>query len=188
MKILLVVSILFISVGCNWDQTQSQDELAIVAPQTATFNVMNSEEKREAHPHPFQVKFDMVQLEKDVYDFMVSMELNDGAHFISPNAKRDFKGKFTLQFDENQELEMVSDILETPLSVEEFDPHPFVDGYVNWVRENTRYNQKLNRKVENNFHVKGFIQFTIEPRCTLEKVPFIIKYEEGNMRVELWGC
>ena len=191
MKNLLVLSILLIGVSCKQHSTQVQDELAIVETIVTTapdlnYEIVNEPEAR--HPHPYEVKFEMQQLKEDVYDFVVHMKLNDGSYFVSPNAKRDFKGKFTMEFDDNQQLELVSDLLETPRSVEEYDPHPYVRGTVNWVREDTKYRQRVQRTAQDNFHVKGFIQFTIEPQCTLEKVPFIIKYEEGEMRAEVFGC
>ena len=38
------------------------------------------------------------------------------------------------------------------------------------------------------FDVRGTIQFTIEPRCTLEKIPVIIKRQEGTVKFEVFGC
>ena len=139
-------------------------------------------------PEPYELGFTMNKLENNFYDFEVSMVLHNGAHYISPNAVREFKGKFTIKMDDTDKLETIDGLIETPRSVEEIDPHPFTNGTVNWVRENTTYHQKLKPTVDSNFEVKGFIQFTIEPRCTLEKVPFIIKYVGGDMRVELFGC
>jgi hypothetical protein len=143
---------------------------------------------KTAHPHPYELMLNMTQLEDEVYDLEVSMLLNNDAKFISPNAKRGFKGKFSITIDESEEIELFPELIETPLSAEEYDSHPFVDGFVNWVREDSKYNQKLKRTSEENFQVKGLIQFVIEPRCTFEKIPIIIKYEEGDMRVELFGC
>lgn len=196
MKIVLAALILMIGMSCNSNKDQQEDTLAIAVDPTDVVTVeLDSEEnpyeiKNNPNDHlrPYEVKFGMEQIGENLYDFVVDMKLNDGAHFVSPNAKRDFSGKFTMQFDENQQLELTSDLLETPLSKEEIDPHPFVNGTVNWVRENTKYNQRLRRTAEEKFEVKGFIQFTIEPRCTLEKVPFIIKYGEGEMRAEFFGC
>ncbi|MEM7185229.1 MAG: hypothetical protein AAF466_01115 [Bacteroidota bacterium] len=196
MKTLLTVFILFLTFACKTDAPNSEKALAVnTDPQ---YPLEESEFKKQtendykikntSHEQPYSVKFDMAQVGVDKYDFIVRMELQEGAHFVSPNAKRDFKGKFTMLFDENEQLEKVSDILEIPRSVEEVDPHPFVNGTVNWVRENTRYEQRLLRTSNDDFHVKGIIQFTIEPRCTLEKVPFIIKYENGEMRAEFFGC
>lgn len=196
MKTFIAALALILVVSCNSNKNHQMDTLAVAADPTAIVTVELEPEVNPDvinsnpadHPHPYQAKFDVLQVGENLYDFVVAMELNNGAHFVSPNAKRDFKGKFSIQFDKNSELELVSELLETPRTEEEYDPHPFVRGTVNWVRENTKYNQRLQRTVNENFQVQGFIRFTIEPRCTLEKVPFIIKYEEGQMRVELFQC
>ncbi|MEM7084924.1 MAG: hypothetical protein AAF489_02000 [Bacteroidota bacterium] len=140
------------------------------------------------HPEPYELKMEMSKLEADVYELKLNMLLYNGSYYVSPNAKRDFKGKFTLQLDESEHLIPASELVETPRSVEEYDPHPFVRGNVNWVRQNTKYSLRLKRNTKDYFVVKGFIQFTIEPRCTLEKIPIIIKNVQEGLRVELFGC
>ncbi len=66
--------------------------------------------------------------------------------------------------------------------------HPFTNGTVNWVRVNTNYKQQLEVATQVDFQVFGYIQFTIEPRCSLEKIPFIIKKENGKLKFELDNC
>jgi hypothetical protein len=74
-------------------------------------------------------------------------------------------------------------ILESPLSkVDE------KEGFVHLVRENTKYQQTIKVLSTENFEIMGHIQFTIEPRCTLEKIPFILTYENGKLRVRMDGC
>lgn len=175
--------------SCNSDKPSSQHTIA--SSETIGLEIgmaVNTTEDLVINSEPYEISFEMTKLENNVYDFEISMKLNNGSFYVSPNSKRGFTGIFTVLFDDNKQLEVIADLIETPRSVEEFDPHPYVNGNVNWVRENTRYNQKLQRTSENDFQVKGLIQFVIEPRCTLEKIPFIIKYEDGKMRVELFGC
>lgn len=53
------------------------------------------------------------------------------------------------------------------------------------MRENTTYKQALKVNSETDFKVSGLIQFTIEPRCSLEK----IGYKSGSISViKLLGC
>lgn len=136
----------------------------------------------------YAVKFYTVSHGKNLYDLVIDMRLKDGGHFVSPNATRDFSGKFTVVIDDNNDFNLVDKLIEMPLSVEEIDPHPFVNGPVNWVRKNTTYTQQIKLNAKNDFEVKGYIQFTIEPKCTLEKVPFIIKKQDGNFKFEFFGC
>lgn len=175
--------------SCNSDKSQSPNVMALavtLAPVIADETKPNIYSTWDTEP--YQLKLNMHQLKNELYDLEVSMLLNNDSYYVSPNAKRDFKGKFTIQIDVSNSLEQISKLEETPLSEEEYDPHPFVNGYVNWVRENTSYKLKLLRSGDTDFQVKGFIQFTIEPRCTLEKIPFFIKFEEGKMRVEIDRC
>ena len=185
----LASGLLILSISCNSDKSQPKDALAIAeAPSTTLSYEINTIEKLKVKLEPYELTMNMSQVGEDVYELELNMLLHNGAHFVSPNAKRAFKGKFTVHLDDSDQLVPISELIETPRSVEEYDPHPFVNGTVNWVREDTKYTLKLERKAEEYFSVKGFIQFTIEPRCTLEKIPIIIKNVKGKLRVELFGC
>lgn len=115
------------------------------------------------------------------HTLVISIELHNDSHYISPFAKRDFKGKFYVDLGSYNDLDFEGDIIESPRSVEEYDSHPFVNGTVNWVRTNTTYKQPLQIKTQKEFVVFGRVQFTIEPRCTFEEIPFAISYQNGEM-------
>lgn len=119
---------------------------------------------------------------------VISMKLHNNSHYISPFAKRDFKGKFYMDLGNYTHLDFDGDIIETPRSIEEFDPHPFVNGTVNWVRVNTIYRQPLQIKSITNFDVFGKLRFTIEPRCSLEEIPFAISYKNGVFKIKDIEC
>ena len=141
------------------------------------------------HEKLYDTYVELQQLGDDTYEFIIHMDLHNGGFYVSPNAKRDFSGKFTLDFANFEHFEPISALDERPLSKEIYDPHPFVDGYVNWVNKDTKYHLKLKRTSDEEFHVGGYIQFTIEPKCTLEKIPIMIKYLEGTMHAEIvTGC
>lgn len=123
--------------------------------------------------------------QNDEYVLSVQMNLKKDAYFISPNAKRDFSGKFTLVLINPDKIATNGAIIETPLSKEELDKG---EGLVNFVRKNTHYKQTLKVLSSENFEVMGHIQFTIEPRCTMEKVPFILSYVDGKFSVRMDGC
>ncbi|MGS2726229.1 hypothetical protein ACU8DI_06430 [Psychroserpens sp. BH13MA-6] len=122
------------------------------------------------------------------YALVIDMVLKNDAYFVSPNAKRDFSGKFSVLWEGDKSIKLLNPLDEYPLSVEENDPHPFVGGDVNWVRQNTTYTQHFQALDTGDFEVIGHIQFTIEPKCTLEKLPFIIKRKNGKIRVEKFQC
>lgn len=142
----------------------------------------------EIPSQPYELKLNLNPLGENIYELEILMELYNGAHFVSPNAQRDFSGKFTVLMDETTLLERQGPLIESPLSKEEFDPHPFTNGLVNWVRVNTSYTQKVQLLTPTDFQVQGIIQFTIEPRCTLEKIPFILKKVKGVLKFEIFQC
>ena len=189
MNRILICIILIGSMSCNSEKSQTLNEIAsnaTIAPRPIASNSVINGPLSDLEP--YTITFHTDQLPNDVYEFVVKMKLNNGSYYVSPNAKRDFKGKFTILLDDSNKLKPITELVETPLSVEEYDPHPFVNGTVNWVRINTIYTQQLQVTSEENFQLKGMIQFTIEPRCTLEKIPIIFKYDNGKMRVELFQC
>ena len=136
----------------------------------------------------YKIKFGVNKLKKDEFELVISMELLNDSFFVSPNAKRDFKGKFTIETDETEDITFVGDMNEIPRSKEEFDPHPFVNGKVNWVRENTKYYLKVKRNNKEDFLVSSNLRFVIEPKCTLEKIPLFIKNQGGYLKFEIRGC
>ncbi len=113
---------------------------------------------------------------------MVAIELRNGSHYIYLNTKRDFKGKFYMDLGSYTHLDFDGAIIESSLSIEEYGPHSFTNGLVNWVSVNTTYKQSLHLKTKESFIVYGRLRFTIEPRCTLEEIPFAISYQDGVMK------
>lgn len=119
------------------------------------------------------------------YVLSIQMNLKKDAYFISPNAKRAFSGKFTLVLPDSSKIATNGAILETPLSKEE---HHKGEGLVNYVRNNTHYKQTLKVLSDEDFEARGHVQFTIEPRCTMEKVPFVLSHKDGKLTVRMDGC
>ncbi|MDP2160565.1 MAG: hypothetical protein Q8K02_08800 [Flavobacterium sp.] len=122
---------------------------------------------------------------EDEYVLSIQMILKKESYFVSPNAKRDFSGKFTIVLTDADKLKLSNAIIETPLSKEENDKR---EGLVNFVHKNTNYKQTLKVLSKENFEVYGYIQFTIEPRCSLEKIPFILSCVDGKLSLKMNGC
>lgn len=113
----------------------------------------------------------------------IQMNLKKDGYFVSPTQPGSFKGRFTIVLTEPQHIQTNGDIIETPSS--KVDEN---EGFVKWVRDNTHYKQSLKVLSKENFEVYGYIQFTIEPRCSLEKIPFILSYVDGKLSVKRDGC
>lgn len=145
-------------------------------------------DRKAALEHPYDLAFRIEQVGNDKYTLVTTMELHGGSFYVSPHAERDFKGKFRVEVANEDHVVMADDFTETPRSMEVVDPHPFVDGPVNWVNVDTKYEHRLTVISKEDFEVGGKYVFTIEPKCTLEQVPFLIKQRAGVLTIEKWKC
>jgi len=173
--ITLVIVLLSISYSTGQQQTEPSQE-------TVKLEESEISERFTINDKDYTLHFEIEKVKNQQPTLVIDIELQNGAHFISPNAKRNFTGKFYMDLGDYTHLDFEGDIMETPRSVEEFDPHPFTGGLVNWVRINTTYKQSLQIKSQNDFEVFGRLRFVIEPRCTLEEIPFGLSYEDGILK------
>jgi hypothetical protein len=145
-------------------------------------------DKEIAIDHPYELAYRVEKTGDGQFDLITTMKLFGGSFYVSPNSSGDFSGKFTIEVADNENLQVGTDFLETPRSKEVIDPHQFVNGPVNWVKEDTRYEHRLTVKTQEDFDIGGKIFFTIEPKCTLEEIPLMFKYRSGDLTVEEWKC
>jgi hypothetical protein len=134
--------------------------------------------------HPYDVDFKVEKAEDGQFKLVTSMKLYGGSFFVSPHSTTDFKGRFSVEVAPNDDLSIGTEFLETPRTQTVTDPHRFVNGPVNWVTADTRYNHPLNLNTDKDFMIGGKLIFVIEPKCTLEEVPVMFKYENGVLTVE----
>ncbi len=172
--------LLFLSIGWFSDNQQFNNLNKIEDPKTDEALTISDD------LYDLQIKIETT--EYNTHNLVFDIKLHKGSQFISPYAKRDFKGKFFMDLGSYNDIGFQGEIIETPRSVEEFDSHPFVFGTVNWVRVNTIYKQPLKLKAQGDVEVFGRIKFTIEPRCTLEQIPFSISYKSGKMQIKEAKC
>jgi len=181
MNKLTIILLALLSVSCTTDKQQSNMTNEIAKVEIPKSNISNEVINITDEFYNLQIEIETTEYNK--FNLMVSIELKNGGYYVSPNAKRDFTGKFNIDLGSYDNLDFDGNIIETPLSIEEYDQHPFVNGLVNWVRENTTYKQPLQIKSVRDFEVFGRIRFTIEPRCSLEEIPFAISYQNGIMKL-----
>ena len=145
-------------------------------------------DRKAALEHPYDLDFRLEKTGADTYALITTMELHGGSFYVSPCAKRDFKGKFRVEVANEDHVALAADFTETPRSAEVIDLHPFVEGPVNWVNVNTTYEHRLTVSSKEDFELGGKYVFVIEPKCTLEQVPFLIKQRSGVLTIEKWKC
>jgi len=145
-------------------------------------------DREAALNHPYDLGFSLEKATGNEYTLTTTMKLHGGSFYVSPHSTRDFKGKFSVELANDDHLTLANDFKEIPRSKEEIDPHQFVNGPVNWVNVDTKYEHTFNVTSKADFDLGGKYRFTIEPKCTLEEVPFMIKSRSGVLTMEKWGC
>lgn len=138
--------------------------------------------------HPYDVNFRVEQTSNGQFKLITEMKLHGGSFFVSPLTDTGFKGKFRVEVAPNHDLAIGDELIETPQSETVIDPHRFVNGPVNWVTKDTKYEQQLKLNASQDFMIGGKLIFVIEPKCTLEEVPLMFKYKDGKLTVEIWEC
>ena len=145
-------------------------------------------DREAALDHPYKLDFLLEKTAAAQYKLVTDMKLFGGSFYVSPHSSGAFKGKFRIEIAPNNDLILENDFVEIPRSIEVIDPHQFVNGPVNWVKEDTRYGHLLNILTEKDFEIGGKYIFTIEPKCTLEEIPILFKFKSGVLTVEEWRC
>ena len=105
-----------------------------------------------------------------------------------PLPKLGLKENSGLKWRQMMILTIGTELLEIPQSETVIDKHPFVNGPVNWVTEDTKYEHPLILHTQEDFSIGGKIIFVIEPKCTLETIGVLFKYKNGVLSVEPLNC
>ncbi|WP_074407393.1 MULTISPECIES: hypothetical protein [Aquimarina] len=172
----IIIFIVLLSIGCT--KNNQKDKVLTETAQadtakTATINKIDN-------LYALALKTDTT--DKGEQRLIVSIDLYDKSFFVSPHSNGNFLGRFNLSLDETKHLTMKDSIIEFPKSLESYDS--FSGRQVNFVKRNTTYTQKLTIDSQKDFEVAGLIKFVIEPRCTMEKVKFVISQRSGVLSVE----
>lgn len=176
MKKILLLTLLPFSIGCAKQEPT-------VTPLAASMYHSPLIVEHVAMDHPYDLNLRITTRGTNEHNLTASMKLYGGSFYVSPFTTGDFSGKFTVELDDNDYVILGDDIIETPRSKEVFDPHPFINGKVNWVQENTSYHYPVTLNTTEDFKVSGWIRFTIEPKCTFEEIPFDIINEAGQLSI-----
>ncbi len=141
-----------------------------------------------AKEHPYDLAFTLEQAGDNTYTLVTTVKLHGGSYYGSPNCTRDLKGKFHVEVEAQDRLVLAERIKEVPLATEKLYHHPLVHGPEDWVTVDTRFEQRLTISTREDLDVDGMCRFTIEPRCTLEEIPFVIRQRGGRLTIERVGC
>ncbi len=179
MNNLITIALLLLIVGSNIQQSHNEFEITTIEKPGVNEVLTKTDEL-------YTLQFKIEKTENNKHNLIIAIELHNGSSFISPFEKKEFKGKFFMDLGSYDQLAFDGNIIETPRSVATFDPYS--KEPVIWVIENTTYKQPLNILSEGDFEVFGRVRFTIEPRCSLEEIPFAISYQDGVMTLKSPKC
>lgn len=177
MNLITSIAFLLLSVFFSTSLPQQQKQLVI----EKTKHLENFDEVIVNH-EAYTLKISIENPKSTNPILVIAMELKNKAHFISPLEEKEFMGKLNFDFGSYKDLAFKSKLIETPLA-KAIILHPNFNPYgekVLWVNKNTVYRQPLQIKTINDFEVFGRVQFTIEPKCTFEEIPFVIMYKDGE--------
>jgi hypothetical protein len=129
---------------------------------------------------PYEIDFKLNQTKDKSYSLAVSLMLNNGSYLMS-NESKNQKGHFRINYSENDFIFANDHLLEEPKSKKE--QNVWGPDTVQVIRENTIIKQQIFLKSDEDFEVSGYVQFVIEPKCTMEMIPFNLEKSNGGFRV-----
>ena len=163
----LIVSIMVLNIACSNGQKTIKESA----------QVMVTEEVGE----PYSILL-TIEEENDSTFYLHSTLKIDSLSYMASTVNTTMSGIFKVNLIENSFINSTHDLIEKAC--------PVVTNFV-WsnspqkvIMGKVEYIQKLTLNTQNEFTAKGEVQFVIEPRCTLEKIPFTLTFQNGNLSVK----
>ena len=181
---LLLMMPLFIA--CTQDIPEPKAKEAISEETPQKFYEIEFYNKQIVNDSLYDLEFGIEQSDDGEYFVVTTIVPRNGAFVASPLSNNNFTGLFTFDLSINRNISVDDEIEENPRSIETIDPYEGVP--VNIVREKTTYKRKLHISTTADFDVSSKITFTIEPRCTFEEIPLMIKQRDGVLTIQKWEC
>ncbi len=177
---LIITTTLFFCLSCNTNETtvEPTKNKGISMQDEIKYSESLTIEKPD-----YSIKIEVINQKSEHPTLKMSMELKNDSYYASPLTNVDLKGKFFYDFGEYVNLEFHQEVIENPISPQSKNVKENILEPSWAVKTNTTYEQELTLKTDKNFEVLGRVQFTIEPRCTFETIPFGIKYENGEYKM-----
>ena len=169
MNKLILLSILIISLGCS----NGQNDIGLISKTTFSVNKLQGE--------PYNIILSLEKLNESEYNLIAKIEM-DSMSYMASISESSMKGIFKVNF-----LDSININSSFPLKeIKHSGASNFIGvGYShNIVTSNVTYNQKFKINSHYNFKSTGMIEFVIEPRCTLEKIPFSLTYKNGKLSLK----
>ncbi|MGB0391288.1 MAG: hypothetical protein ACPGD5_06950 [Salibacteraceae bacterium] len=169
-------------IGCSStvQHNSKQDAPTLSHVQTESIpNLIGSPSNLNDEPYELLLSLDSISNKE--YMLTLKMNLKEGAFYVSPNSPGTYLGIFKIIMDSNDYVQFSDEMSEFPKSVESTDP--WSRQPVNIVTESTIHTQKVTIKNPIDFELKGYVTFTIEPRCTKEENWFTLNFQDGKLNI-----
>ncbi|MFT4682001.1 MAG: hypothetical protein ACI9FU_002260 [Granulosicoccus sp.] len=193
MKYTLAIFLLSFTIACAQKERTPVDP--IMSPYDPSIPVLEVSmydvpltDHTKAMEHPYDIDFKVEKANDGSFKLVSTIKLYGGSFYTSPHSTTGFKGIFKVEVAPNEDLAIGEEFVESPRSVEVIDKHRFINGPVNWVTVDTKYDHPLILNTTEDFTIGGKIIFVIEPKCTLETVGLLFKYKNGVLTVEPLKC
>ncbi len=173
MKVLLITGILA-TIGCTMNETEKSVESIEINKDLTTYQVAESVLKEH---DPYDINFDL-DVESQLLRIKIDL-LDSGAYYLSPNTPGSFKGLLKVIFPQNDFIKIKETIKVSPEPSHE--ENEWGEGPVDIIRQNTTHTIGYDLKSTEDFTIKGTVQFVIEPKCTLEKIPVTLFRKDGKL-------
>lgn len=181
---LLLVMPFFIA--CSQEIPEPKANLAVISEAPKPFYEIEFYNKQIVNDSLYNLEFGIEKSSDGIYTLVATIDLLNGSYVISPLSNNHFKGTFEFDLSFSPHISVDKAIEETPPSIESIDPFEHVP--VNYVREKTTYRRTLHVFTTEDFDAGSKITFTIEPRCTFEEIPLMIKQRNGVLSIRIVGC
>ncbi|MCF8258801.1 MAG: hypothetical protein K9J06_14700 [Flavobacteriales bacterium] len=132
-------------------------------------------------PDPYTLTLRTEESAQGGYRLVTHVALDSGSWFVSPYSAQGYQGYFNVSLKENDSLHLGT-FIEMPRSVPQRDK--WQGGMSNFVEQNTSYSYDMTVNSEEDFKILGMVRFVIEPKCTLEEIPFSISHQSGELMVQ----
>jgi len=167
MNKLLMFSIMLLNIACS-----SGQETVRLPGQSSIDNQFRE---------PYSISLSVEQLNDSMYSLHAKIKI-DSISYMMPIVNKTMTGIFKVKFLDSAVMNSNYNLIEKACPVVmnyvwSNPPHKVIKGKVEYV-------QKFSIRTQTDFVSKGVIQFVIEPRCTLEKIPFVLSYKNGILKVK----
>lgn len=173
MKLLFITGLL-VTIGCTSTQVDEQKANIEINPDLTTHKIAES---ILAEKDPYDINFD---IDSKSNSLLIKIDLlEDDAYYVAPNTPGSFLGLLKIDIPSNDFIDLNSKFNTTPEPNHE--ENQFGEGPVDIVRQNSVHSMGFRLKSDADFILKGTVQFVIEPKCTLEKIPVTIFRKDGKL-------